>query len=42
MGYERDTIDDSLPFSMQGEDISGRTNGKYHVFTFSYARGRYS
>ena len=29
-----DTLDDSLRFSMQGEDIFEHTNGKCHVFTF--------
>jgi hypothetical protein len=31
-----------LQFGMQGEDILEHTNGKYHVFAFWYARGRYS
>ena len=31
-----------LGFSMQGEDILEHTNGKCHVFTFMYARGRFS
>ena len=26
---------------MQGENIIEHTNGKCHVFAFSYARGRY-
>ena len=29
-------------FTMHGEDISERINGKYHVFVFKYARRRYS
>jgi hypothetical protein len=31
-----------LHFSMQRGDIFERTNGKCHVFTFRYLRGRYS
>ena len=30
-----------LRLNMQGEDIVEQTNGKCHVFTFKYARGRY-
>ena len=31
-----------LRFSLQGKDIFERTDGRYHVFTFLHARGRYS
>ena len=33
-----DTLDDSLAFGIQGEDIFECTNGKCHVFTFLYAK----
>ena len=29
-------------FSMQGEDIMEHINGECHVFTFEYARGKYT
>ena len=35
------TLDDSLAFQYTGEEFEC-TNGKWHVFTFKYANGRYS
>ena len=31
-----------LGFSVQGEDITKHPNGKCHVSTFQYARGKHS